>query len=40
MVETGSDVRLVIGDRALLPVDAPRPDTTESQEQSPETRTR
>lgn len=40
LVETGSDVRLVIGDRALLPVDAPRPDTVESQEQSPETRTR
>ena len=34
-VEVGSDVRLVIGDRALLPVDPPRPDTAASEEQSP-----
>ena len=34
-VELGSDVRLVIGDRALLPVELPRTDTTAAQEQSP-----
>lgn len=34
-VEVGSEVRLVIGDRALLPVDLPRPDTAGAQEQSP-----
>lgn len=35
MVEVGSEVRLVIGDRALLPVDLPRRDTARWQEQSP-----
>ena len=34
-VEVGSEVRLAIGDRALLPVDLPRPDTAGAQEQSP-----
>ena len=34
-VEVGSEVRLVIGDRALLPTDLPRPDTARAQEQSP-----
>ena len=34
-VEVGSEVRLVIGDRALLPVELPRTDTTGAQEQSP-----
>ena len=34
-VEVGSEVRLVIGDRALLPADLPRPDTAGAQEQSP-----
>lgn len=34
-VEVGSDVRLVIGDPALLRVGIPRPDTAGSQEQSP-----
>lgn len=34
-VEVGSEVRLVIGDRALLPGDLTRPDTAGAQEQSP-----
>ena len=34
-VEVGSEVRLVIGDRALLPVDLLPPDTTGAQEQTP-----
>ena len=34
-VEVGSEVRLAIGDRALLPVDLPRRDTAGAQEQSP-----
>ena len=34
-VEVGSEVRLVIGDRALLPVELPRTDTIGAQEQSP-----
>ena len=34
-VEVGSEVRLVIGDRALLPVDLLPPDTAGGQEQSP-----
>ncbi len=34
-VEAGSEVRLVIGDRALLPAELPRTDTTGAQEQSP-----
>lgn len=33
-VEVGSEVRLVIGDRAPPPVDLPRPDTAGAQEQS------
>ncbi len=39
-VEVGSEVRLVVGDPALLPADLPRRDTTRSQEQSPWARTR
>ncbi len=39
-VEVGTEVRLVIGDRAPLPVDVPRRDTAGTQEQSPRARTR
>ena len=39
-VELGSEVRLVIGDRARLPGEAPRPDTAGAREQSPSARKR
>lgn len=38
VVEVGSDVRLVVGDGALLPPAAPRPDTVGGREQSTEAR--
>lgn len=39
-VEVGSEVRLVIGDRSLLPAVLPARDTAGSQEQTPQARTR